>query len=476
MIAKMEINQEYVLNRLNAIEPLNNSKYENFDEIALSQLFAEVFKDCLTYNVTLKRFMYFDGTYWKTDDGTETERMAQEFATALYMHTLNSKRTDIKKRIFKLSERRARLNLIADAKTENRCSAEDFDKNPYELNCQNGILNLLDGSFKGHNAKDKFSNITNCQFEPDLDGENRWIQFIDEIMGGDNEKVLYLQTVLGYALLGTKREEKFWILYGPKTRNGKSTLMESIACCLGDYCTTAQPASFEKKQFNNGGSGASEDIARLAGTRLLKVSEPDKGMRLDCRIIKEMTGNSRITARGLHQSSFEFYSNFALVFDCNNLPLIEDDTVFSSNRVKVIRFDETFPDNSDRQDKTLKELFRTPTYKSIILNWLLEGLYNYNINGLYEPSVITEATEIYRAENDSIGTYLSEALEEAEAGYLKAADVFENYCDYCKITGRVAEGKIAFNAYLYAHGLLTKQKRISGTVVKNIILGYQFKS
>ena len=63
-------------------------------------------------------------------------------------------------------------------------------------------------------------------------------------------------------------------------------------------------------KFNSQSGGPSEEIARLAGSRFVNISEPEKKITLDAALTKRLTGNDTITARYLHENSFEFRPNF----------------------------------------------------------------------------------------------------------------------------------------------------------------------
>ena len=62
-------------------------------------------------------------------------------------------------------------------------------------------------------------------------------------MQGNKENIEYIQKILGLALMGNTDEEKVIYLYGPSTRNGKSTLVETFLFMIKDYGTTMQPES-----------------------------------------------------------------------------------------------------------------------------------------------------------------------------------------------------------------------------------------
>lgn len=133
---------------------------------------------------------------------------------------------------------------------------------------------------------------------------------------------------------------------------------------LDDYAKAAPYESFESKKFKSSG-GATEDIARLAGSRYVSVSEPAEGMVLNSALIKTLSGNDRITARYLYENSFEFGVSFKLWINTNHLPAISDDTVFKSGRVQLIPFNRYF--NDKEQDKGLKKRLVTKENLSGVL-------------------------------------------------------------------------------------------------------------
>ena len=73
--------------------------------------------------------------------------------------------------------------------------------------------------------------------------------------------------------------------------------------------------------------------------RELNEEEKKKGLALDSSLVKTLTGRDSISARFLHENEFQFKPKFKLILNSNYLPVINDKTVFSSNRVKVIPFE-----------------------------------------------------------------------------------------------------------------------------------------
>jgi len=105
-------------------------------------------------------------------------------------------------------------------------------------------------------------------------------------------------------------------------------------------------------------------------------------------------GHDTITARNLFEREFQFIPVFKLFMNTNYLPLIQDDTVFSSGRMKVISFDKHF--TPEEQDPTLKQRLITPENLSGVLNWCLQGLKEFQAQGLEPPEAVNNATDSYR--------------------------------------------------------------------------------
>ena len=150
----------------------------------------------------------------------------------------------------------------------------------------------------------------------------------------------------------------------------KGTLNNTMLHMLGDYGKAAPYEVFESKKYKTNG-GASEDLARLAGSRYVSVSEPAEGITLDSALIKTLSGNDRVTARNLYENSFEFTATFKIWINTNHLPVIPDDTVFKSGRVQLIPFNKHF--SEEEQDRGLKARLTSRANIAGAFNWCMKG-------------------------------------------------------------------------------------------------------
>ena len=96
----------------------------------------------------------------------------------------------------------------------------------------------------------------------------------------------FLKRAAGYSIQGDKTEERIFVLYGPGDA-GKGTFIDWISDALGEDYVCAMDTSSVMKQKRNS-AAASGDIARLEGTRLVIVSEIEKGNRVQESFLKRI--------------------------------------------------------------------------------------------------------------------------------------------------------------------------------------------
>lgn len=448
----------------------------SLDDKGFGALFAEVFKDTCRYNATAKEWYFYNGKVWTRDEGSmRTLNKAKELADGLLIYATTIEDEKQKQNyigyVSKLGQLRFRETMVKDSRDIHFVTQSDFDKNLDLFNCQNGTLNLKTFDFTPHNSDDLLSKISNVIYEPSAKSEE-WEKFINEVMQGDTDKTEYLQKILGYSLTADTNLETCFILYGATTRNGKSTLIETMLYMLGNtagYGMSMRPETLAQKQ-NKDSRQASGDIARLDGCRFLNASEPPKRMIFDVGLIKNLLGRDSITARHLHEREFEFIPRFKLFINTNFLPLITDDTLFTSGRINVITFDRHFEPHE--QDKNLKNKLIKAENLSGILNWCIGGLKLYYKDGAKPPQAVTTATDEYRTNSDKIGNFISECMERTGKN-AKALDVYTRYKEWCLDNGFGVENKGNFFDELRGKGILAQSGTVKGVTVRNVVIGYE---
>ena len=446
-----------------------------YDDITFAQYFAAINSYVAKYNTTTKSWWMYDGKVWTEDVESMTVLCyAKQLSAALILYGTTLPDSKVKDAFVKYvsgyTNLRKREALIRDARDECYFTKNDLDKDPFVFNCQNGTLNLQTFEFKPHDSEDLLSKISNVHYDPKAKCE-RWVQFIDEVLEGDADNMRYLQKLLGYTLTGSTVLEQCFILYGPKTRNGKSTALETYAFMLGNtdgYAVTISPETLAVK-ISNSSRNHSSDVARLRGARFVNAAEFPQRMLLDNALLKNWTGGDRISTREIYEKQTEFEPMLKLFMNTNHLPLITDKTLFTSNRINVIEFNRHF--EKHEQDLTLKATLREPKNLSGIFNWCIEGLMIGREEGLDPPACVIAATNDYFESSDKVQQFINECLVQSDSNS-KVSMVYQLYERWCEESGLCALNKGHFIDELKTKGIYASSGRVAGENYKNILKGY----
>lgn len=440
------------------LHPETNDRYA-WSDIGNGNLFADWYKDTARYVPERKRWYIYNGNAWEPDSGNlKAMELCKDLADDLAVYALSiqdeKQRIAYQAHVGKWQRRNNRETILKDASSVHPVSMTEFDQDPYLFNCKNGTLDLRTREFRAHSPGDLLATISGVKYDPEATSE-LWERFIDDVTQGDKDTAIYLQKAMGYGLTGDTSEECFFTLYGATTRNGKGTLMETYMALVGGYGRAARPETIAQKDKANS-NAPTEDIARLAGARVVNISEPGKQMVLSASLVKTLTGRDTINARFLNENSFEFVPQFKLFINTNHLPKVTDPTVFDSGRVKVVPFNRHF--SEEEQDKNLKRRLRQTENLSGILNWCLDGLRLLQETGLDAPRTVREATAQYRRDSDKISRFVDEMMEPDPHGEIRTEEAYQVYQDWCARNGHIAESMPTWKQAMEAHAEIKKQR------------------
>ena len=478
------INSGILYQKIASLDPYNQVRFRDWTDISNARLFSELTRDTMHYVPEQKAWYVYDGAVWEEDvGGVKAGLILQMVAEAIVrylerdvigkLEEPDEKNTADRevyeatlKRIKSIEkcwlDNRKRKSLLEDARGYNAVPYSRFDQDNRVLNVANGTLVFEDGgkvSFHPHNPDDYCSKIADVTYNAAASNE-RWSTFLHEIMSKDSEKEAFLQKVLGYALTGDTQYECCFMFLGTRTRNGKSTMIDSVLGVYGDYGTTGNADTIMLSRKNDS-SGPSEDLARLRGIRFLNVPEPPEGITLNVAKVKMITGNDPINCRFLNRNSFTYYPQFKFILNTNHPPIVNDQTLFASDRIFVITFDRHF--SAEERDTSLKTQFCKPEVRSAILNWLIDGWKRLQREGMSAPNCITDATNAYKQSQDKIGQYIDECLTKSERDEVKSSDAYTAYCKWARDNSFLPMGKIKWKAAMEQSGAVFQSKRPANT-------------
>ena len=426
-----------------------------WSEMGMAALFGLLYTTEVRYCPEHKSWYTYHKGAWRKDEGAilASEKL-KEFVRLMTLYCGEIENDDLRKAyttfVNKMGDRRMRDRILKDATGELRISAVEFDSNPYLINCLNGTYDLRDCSFREHNWEDFITMQTN--FEHTVSRETRcerWEKFIDEVTQGDNDKADFLQRALGYSMLGISNEECMFILHGKTTRNGKSTLLNTIETMLGDYAKVAPVGMICKGDRQKDAEAASPTLAGLKGKRFVTMAESNEYGKLDEEKIKQLTGGEEISARALYQSAVTYKPQFTLWLSCNDLPVVADKSLFASERIKVVEFNRHFAPNE--QDTHLQEELCKKSSMSGIFMWLVRGYKKYCERGLTMTKELKRVVKQYERENDLVLQFLETRCEQKDSVTIRSKDLYQAFKMWAKSEGAFVLSARKFNSEMERH-------------------------
>src|ERR1019366_2659312 len=197
------------------------------------------------------------------------------------------------------------------------------------------------------------------------------------------------------------------------------------------------------------------DLARLAGARLVTAAESEANRRLAEEVIKQITGGDMIAARYLYSEHFEFRPQFKLFLATNHKPRIRGTDVAIWRRIHLVPFTVTIPD--DEQDKTLPA--KLSSEAPGLICWAMNGLVAWQRSGLAAPNLVKNATCDYRTEQDVLRHFLDERCTPDPSAETPTSELYAAYKAWCEAGGESPLCKRDFGLALQERGF---QKARSG--------------
>jgi putative DNA primase/helicase len=423
----------------------------------------------LHYIYRWKKWLIWDGTRWKVDEGNLIERLAKQVITQLYLEakaivdqlSQDSGREDMgeaarKTRDQKIaiamltlkwalkSESAERLSgMLRHARSERgiAITPDQLDANPWILNCRNGTIDLKTGKLRRHHRDDLCTKRIDVDYHPRARCK-KVMAFLYRIMGKPKPDakgltqelrerrqrarrlVKFIQRSVGYSLTGITQEAVLFFMYGTGD-NGKSTFSETIAALLRPYFQKAPQELLMRKERRNVG-GPSPEIARLFGARLVIASEVSEHHRLNESQVKDLTGDDTLTARGLYEAFFDFRPTHKLWMYGNHKPTILGTDHAIWKRPKLIPFTEKIP--KSEQIKGFREKYLMPELSGL-LAWAVRGCLSWQKSGLQVPEEVEIATQEYRREMDLLSAFIDDHCLRGANYTVRGAELHKAYLD-----------------------------------------------
>lgn len=412
---------------------LRGADGEHLTDTGNAARFVAAHGEDFRYVYAWSAWLAWDGARWRRDAGDVAIRKAKETARAIYTEAAQASDETRRKQLAKwatYSESEPGIRrMLALAQAELAIRPEQLDADPWLLNCSNGTLELRTGHLRPHRREDFLTKMTAAPYDPAAHSEV-WDTFLEGALPDEGARD-YAQRFAGYCLTGATREEVFVFCRGP-AGGGKSTFTEGLRRTWGDYATSADFSAFLAKKPSD---GPREDIARLAGARLVTSVETRDGQRLAEGLVKLLTGGDTVAARRLYERTFEFVPAFKLLLASNYRPHARADDDGLWRRLRELPFPTARVKREERDD-AVKATITDPTLTGpAILAWAVEGCARWLASGLGDPEAVMKATGAYRKSMEPLTDFLEDCCELGEDCTATAERLRGEYETWCRTEG-----------------------------------------
>lgn len=412
----------------------NNDSVLRATDLGNAKRMSELYSDTLRYVAEMKRWLEkTQSGAWRFIDELRVLLLAREIIPMIYdeMRRLSPGSRQEMMAHAKYSESNKALKDAVElfrSEPGISVSANNLDEGEWMFPANNGLVDLQTGKFIPMDPALHITQTAGVSFDPDATCP-LWEAFLLEIMNGNVELVEYLRRAIGYTLTTQTMEHALFFAYGSGA-NGKSTFLNVLRALFGDLGAQANGDILLDKNGSAAMSSnaASSAVARLAGKRLVAMSEVEEGRHFSEKTVKWYTGGEGITARMLYQNEFEFKPRFKLWLAGNYKPTIKGNDHGIWRRMKLIPFTVTIP--PEKRDPDLERKLRDELPG--ILNWALAGCKQWRENGykLKEPAIITNEVSEYRGEMDVVESWLSEFTRNDPEGEIHFGDAYKFFKEW----------------------------------------------
>jgi len=395
----------------------------------------------LKYDTTASDWYTWNSTSWCVSNGGEANRLVHAMTMVeLQEGQLSEQGSDKRKEALKCQSRASIANILGVAQHLEgiACRAQDFDREPFLLNCLNCVVDLRTGQTREQRREDMMSKVTTHAYRPNATSK-LWDRVIKEATSGEQELADFLQLAFGYAATGDIREDAFFYLHGPGG-TGKTTVLEAVAHTMGSYSTTADPETFMLSQLSLGLSHRA-DLAALKDARLVTSSEIAQGSKFSTSTLNRLTGRDRISARIPYaKAPIVFQPQWTLFFAANHFPAVPGASKRDGfwRRVKIIPFENTIP--HERMNPVLHYMLGKAEHGEAILAWVVEGAmrwwdeYASHDRKMKVPRSVTQEIAGMQEQEDPLTDFVETLVLDPD-GIVTRADLHQHYLGWCDHVG-----------------------------------------
>ena len=295
----------------------------------------------------------------------------------------------------------------------------------------NGVLNMDSNQMEPHTATNYNTGCMTVEYNPQAVCPE-WFKHLTSIFYGledGDDRVSLLQEIMGWAMIKDDLNAQKVIAFDGASRAGKGVIFETLAAILG----TSKSGAVE---FTNLNDGKTQSAFRNSDVLIDMEAKPPTAQDAKRAIgfMNKLASNEVVSIQLLNtQTPWEGRLNAKLLFACNGIPMMIDDSGASTNRIQALMFDRSF---LGKEDRGLAERISKETEG--VAAWAIEGLRRLMANdGTFtNPASSVTALTHLKEENQPLSDFITECMNvntDARIHLCDIWDAFRPYAAECNI-------------------------------------------
>jgi putative DNA primase/helicase len=424
------------------------------EQMGDARLFARAVAKLLLFDIDARRWYAFYRHHWHEEFVKAIPLVISDVLQVVYsklnQNTDRHVQTDLAKRFVQLNRNHYLKNIVELATGCPEIGiSPSWNATSLLLPCLNGVVDLTTGTLRSGLAGDYINRCAPVNYAGIDTPAPTFEKFLYETFAGNIEVIDFIQRLIGYALSGTSYEHILPIFYG-EGRNGKDTLIETIAAVLGDDLAYPLPSDFLGTHSNSSSDAASPGMKRLKGKLLAWSDEFENTKSLNEAKVKYLTGGNTIQSRGLYCDYESFKPTYLILMVVNKIPYHTKEQAMT-DRLLFVEFPRRFVDNPQEpnerpRDPRLRE--KLLAEKEGILAWMVRGCLLWQQGGLREgqASPVPEPPPI--EETDHLARYIKECCVLEESAEVESSTLLWGYTVWLNHNGLPKETETAFGKHM----------------------------
>jgi len=296
--------------------------------------------------------------------------------------------------------------------------------------CSNGLLHMPTLQLVPHTPLFFAHNVVDFAYDEAAPEPWEWLRFLNDLWPHDPEAIGTLQQIFGYLLTPDTRQQKAFLIVGPK-RSGKGTIARVATKLLGPDNVVGPTLSGLSQQFG---------LAPLINRRLAIISDARLGSRTDQHVIAErvlsITGEDTLTIDRKYQVPWTGRLQSRFLILSNELPRLTDASGAISSRFIVLTLQNSFYGKEDHglTDRLINEM-------PGILNWAVAGWRQLHERGHFiQPASSLESVHELEDLGSPIGAFVRDMCVTGPGHRVETEILFHEWGEWCRRNGHDRPG------------------------------------